>query len=149
MDKAHPNLSADRPPSHTPGEMIKLIISSVGEVEEGQETNGKSSEKKRHAIRSRRSVSDEAPADTYHIEGHDDHEIDADASAGGGKLPVLLHKIPANGGKLLHRNETENHHGKHGGQDEGNLKREKMEGCDGGHLPIKTQIFQETSIILI
>lgn len=72
-------------------------------------------------------VSDEASAATYHIEGHDDHEIDADASAGGGELPVLLHKIQVDGGKLLHGDETENHHGKHGGQDEGNLNRH-----DGG-----------------
>lgn len=72
-------------------------------------------------------MSDEASAATYHIEGHDDHEIDADASAGGGKLPVLLHKIPVDGGKLLHRNETENHHGKHGGEDEGDLTRDITE----------------------
>lgn len=78
-------------------------------------------------------VSDEASAVTYHIEGHDDHEIDADASAGGGKLPVLLHKIPVDGGKLLHRNETENHHGKHGSQDEGNLNRHNG-GRDMRHL---------------
>lgn len=58
---------------------------------------------------------------TYHVEGHDDHEIDAHARAGGGELPVLLHEIPIDGGELLHGNETENHHGKHGGEDEGNL----------------------------
>lgn len=78
-------------------------------------------------------MSGEASADTYHIQGHDDHEIDADASAGGGKLPVLLHKIPADGGKLLHRNETENHHGKHGSQYQGNLHRGIMGGVESSN----------------
>lgn len=99
---------------------------------------------KQHSIMSRWfDCACEASAETYHIEGHDDHEIDADTSAGGGKLPVLLHEIPVDGGKLLHRDETENHHGKHGGQDEGNLnrfnggrsaeeeKRRERERCDG------------------
>lgn len=36
VDNAHPNWSAGRPPSHTPGEMIILIIINVGEVEEGR-----------------------------------------------------------------------------------------------------------------
>lgn len=66
--------------------------------------------------------------DTYHIERHDNHKVDADTSAGGGKLPVLLHKIPVEGGKFLHRDETENHHSKHGCQNEGDLIRDKEEG---------------------
>lgn len=58
---------------------------------------------------------------THHIERHDDHEIDADAGARGGKLPVLLDKVPVEGGKLLHGDEAENHHGKHGRQNQRDL----------------------------
>lgn len=65
---------------------------------------------------------DDACPDTHHIERHDDHEVDADAGARGGKLPVILHKIPVEGSKLFHGNETENHHREHGSQNEGNLK---------------------------
>lgn len=70
---------------------------------------------------------DDACPDTYHVERHDNHEVDADASAGGGKLPVLLHKIPFERSELLHCNETENHHSKHSCQDEGNLNRGMVE----------------------
>lgn len=66
--------------------------------------------------------------DTYHIERHDNHKVDADTSARGGKLPVLLHEIPVEGGKFLHCNETENHHSKHSCQNEGNLNSDKEEG---------------------
>lgn len=66
-------------------------------------------------------IHDAFPDTTYHIERHDYHEVDADAGARCGKLPVLLHKIPVDGGKLLHGNETENHHSKHSCQNEGNL----------------------------
>lgn len=74
---------------------------------------------------------------THHIERHDDHEVDADAGAGGGKLPVLLDKVPVEGGELLHGDEPKNHHGKHGRQDQRNLsRREEGEGergwCRGG-----------------
>lgn len=70
---------------------------------------------------------DDACPDTHHIERHDDHKVDADTSARGGKLPVLLHKIPVEWSELLHRNETENHHSKHGCQDERNLGRAMKE----------------------
>lgn len=65
--------------------------------------------------------------DTHHVERHDDHEVDADTGARGGELPVLLHKLPVEGGELLHHNETENHHGKHGCENEGNLSRDEGE----------------------
>lgn len=58
---------------------------------------------------------------THHIERHDDHEVDADAGARGGKLPVLLHKVPVEGGELLHGDEAKNHHSKHGRQDQRDL----------------------------
>lgn len=64
---------------------------------------------------------DVGPPDTHHIKRHDDHKVDADASSRGGKLPVLLHKLPVKRDKLLHGNETENHHGEHGCQNQGNL----------------------------
>lgn len=70
---------------------------------------------------------DDTCPDTHHVERHDDHKVDADTSARGGKLPVLLHKIPVERSELLHRDEAENHHGKHGCQNEGNLGRD-----DGG-----------------
>lgn len=57
-----------------------------------------------------------------HIERHDNHEVDADSSARGGKLPVLLYKLPLEGGKLLHGDEPENHHSKHCRQHQGDLK---------------------------
>lgn len=60
--------------------------------------------------------------DTNHIQRHDDHEVDADSSAWGGELPVLLHKLPLEGSKLLHGNEPEHHHGKHGCQDQRDLE---------------------------
>lgn len=72
-------------------------------------------------------VPDDACPDTHHVERHDDHEVDADAGARGGELPVLLHKIPLDSSKLLHCEDTENHHGKHGGQDEGYLSRDDGE----------------------
>lgn len=72
-------------------------------------------------------VPDEACPDTHHIERHDDHKVDADSGARGGKLPVLFHKLPVEGSKLLHHNQTENHHGKHGCQNQGNLSREEAE----------------------
>lgn len=70
---------------------------------------------------------DDACPDTHHVERHDDHKVDADTGARSGKLPVLLHKIPVEGSKLLHRNEAENHHSKHGCQNEGNLSRDDGE----------------------
>lgn len=70
---------------------------------------------------------DDACPDTYHVERHDNHKVDADTSARYGKLPVLLHKLPVEGSKLFHYNETENHHSKHSCQNEGNLKREMVE----------------------
>lgn len=67
-----------------------------------------------------------AGPDTHHVERHNDHEVDADAGARCGKLKVILHKVPVDGSKLLHGDESENHHGKHGGQNERNLDREGM-----------------------
>ena len=72
-------------------------------------------------------VPDDACPDTHHIERHDDHEVYADTSARRGKLPVLLNEIPVEGSELLHRNETENHHGEDSRQDEGNLSKRMME----------------------
>lgn len=57
---------------------------------------------------------DDACPDTHHIKRHDYHEVDADASARRSKLPVLLDKVPVEGGKLLHCDETENYNSKHG-----------------------------------
>lgn len=54
VDNAHPNLSADRPPFHTPGGAITLVIINVGEVEEGQETEEQTGmPEKGHRIMSR------------------------------------------------------------------------------------------------
>lgn len=72
-------------------------------------------------------MTDDACPDTHHIERHDDHKVDADTSARRGKLPVLLNKMPVERGKLLHRNETENHHRKHSCQNEGNLNKDDGE----------------------
>lgn len=66
---------------------------------------------------------DDVCPSTHHIERHDDHKVDADTGARGGELPVLLHKIPVKGSKLLHRNKAENHYSKHCCQNEGNLSR--------------------------
>lgn len=53
VDNTHPNLSADRPPFHTPGETMILIIINVGEVEEGQETGEQTGmSEERHSIMS-------------------------------------------------------------------------------------------------
>lgn len=66
---------------------------------------------------------DDACPDTHHVQRHDDHKVDADAGARRGKLPVLFHKMPVEGSKFLHGNETENHHSKHSCEDEGDLSR--------------------------
>lgn len=78
----------------------------------------------------------EARPDTYHVERHDDHEVDADAGAGGGELPVLLHKVPVEGGELLHGDETENHHGKHSCQNQRDLNKREVgrRGALGGKV---------------
>lgn len=155
MNNAHLNLSADKPPFHTPGKMIVLISINREKVEEGKDhekerQRGISAKKKQLNVFLAADVidpgtlhwinvwwnicwtvhvngPDDACQDTHHIQRHDDHKVDADTSARGGKLPVLLDKIPVEGSELLHRYETENHHSKHGCQDEGNLGREMME----------------------
>ena len=72
-------------------------------------------------------VPDDAYPDTYHIERHDDHKVDAHTSARRGKLPVLLNKMPVEGSKLLHCNKTENHNSEHGCQNKGDLSRDDGE----------------------
>lgn len=74
----------------------------------------------------RRGLRDERK-DTNHIQRHDDHKVDADSSAWGGKLPVLLHKLPLEGSKLLHGNEPKYHHGKHGCQNQRDLEEKLRE----------------------
>lgn len=150
VDYAHLNSSADRPPFHTPGKVIvhiRINRESVGE--ERQSANRNFSRQSRSGCvtvpgtRFEINISwnicwtdnvnmpDEACPDTHHIERHDDHKVDADTSARGGKLPVLLQKLPVEGSKLLHRDETENHHSKNSRQNQGNLSRGDGEGSAG------------------
>lgn len=151
VDNAHLNLSADRPPFHTPGRMIASINTSRGKRLKRVmivRKRDKQKSQQKCIIKSfwlwlwfvpgtklwinvswntcrtvHVHVPEDACPDTHHVERHDDHKVDADASARGGKLPVLLHKIPVEGGELLHGDETENHHSKHGRQNEGDLSQ--------------------------
>lgn len=143
---AHLNLSAGRPPFHTPGEMIALISINRRNVQKGHECEREAEESQMKCLSGCvwdsswnkvlnnccltvcADMPDDARPDTYHVERHDDHKVDADTRSRCGELPVLLHIIQFEGSKLFHCNQTENHHSKHSRQDEGNLRGGKEEG---------------------